>query len=128
MQKKLLFCFALSCLFAVYAVPEYLVTGKNPSELEKLAEKELKFFYKKIYQRVLKNISPQNAAGKSVIYLGDTEAARKQGFSLSKAGKEEWFLKTHGKNLIISGGRPAGTLYGVYELLERLGTAFVAPG
>ena len=128
MQKKLFFCFAICCLFAVYAVPEYLVTGKNPSELEKLAEKELKYFYKKIYQRELKNISPQNAAGKSVIYLGDTETARQHGFSLSKAGKEEWFLKTVKDNLIISGGRPAGTLYGVYELLERLGTAFVAQG
>ena len=128
MKKKLIFCTAIFGLLTAWAVPEYLVTGKSPSRLEKLAEKELKYFYRKIYQRELKNISPGEAAGKSVIYLGNTTSARQAGFDFSKAGKEEWFLKTVNDDLIISGGRPAGTLYGVYELLERLGTAFVAPG
>ncbi|MBE6394341.1 MAG: DUF4838 domain-containing protein [Lentisphaerae bacterium] len=128
MKKFLIFCAVVGVTFAAFSVPEYLVTGKNPSRLEKLAEKELLYFYRKIYQRELKKISSQDAKGKKVIFLGDTEIARNNGFAPAKFGKEEWMLKTVGKNLVIAGGRPAGTLYGVYELLERLGTAFLVPG
>ena len=107
MKKFLIFCAVVGVTFAAFSVPEYLVTGKNPSRLEKLAEKELLYFYRKIYQRELKKISSRDAKGKKVIFLGDTGMARENGFSPEKSGKEEWFLKTSGKNLIIAGGRPA---------------------
>ena len=109
------------------AVPEFLVTGEKPVRLETMAEKELCLFYQKIYGKELKKITEKEADGKSVIFLGNTEFARKNGVDPDSAGKEEWILKTVGDDLIISGGRPVGTLYGVYELLERLGTAFLTP-
>ena len=102
------------------AVPEFLVTGEKPIRLETMAEKELCLFYQKIYGKELKKITEKEADGKSVIFLGNTAFARKNGVDPDAAGKEEWILKTVGDDLIISGGRPAGTLYGVYELLERL--------
>ncbi len=109
------------------AVPEYLATGKSPTRLETMAEKELCLFYKQIYGKELKKIGENEAAGKSVIFLGNTDFARKNGVDPDAAGKEEWILKTVGDNLIVSGGRAAGTLYGVYDLLEKLGVVFAAP-
>ena len=109
------------------AVPEYLAAGKSPTRLETMAEKELCSFYKQIYGKELKKIGENEATGKSVIFLGNTDFARKNGVDPDAAGKEEWILKTVGDNLIVSGGRPAGTLYGVYDLLEKLGVVFAAP-
>jgi hypothetical protein len=109
------------------AVPEFLVTGEKPVRLETMAEKELCLFYQKIYGKELKKITEKEAAGKSVIFLGNTGFARKNGVDPDTAGKEEWILKTVGDDLIISGGRPVGALYGVYDLLEKLGVVFAAP-
>ena len=69
MKKFLIFCNVFFWIFAVFSVPEYLVTGAAPSRLEKLAEKELQYFYRKIYQRELKKISAKDAGGKKVIFL-----------------------------------------------------------
>ena len=46
----------------------------------------------------------------------------------SALGKEGYVLRTVGERLVIAGGRPRGTLYGVYALLEdRLGCRWYAP-
>ena len=131
MKMKKILCLAGMLLTAAVSavVPEYLVVGENPIRLEKMAEKELCSFYREIYGKDLKKISENEAAGKSVIYLGDTAFARKNGFKAGSepAVQEQWVLKTVDDDLIIAGGRPAGTLYGVYSLLESLGTYFLAP-
>ncbi|NUP98996.1 MAG: DUF4838 domain-containing protein [Armatimonadetes bacterium] len=44
-----------------------------------------------------------------------TTLARQQGLP---EGPEAWRLKTVGDRLVIAGGRPRGTLYGVYQFLE----------
>jgi len=36
-------------------------------------------------------------------------------------GPEEFSLKTVGSNIVITGGRPRGVMYGVYTFLEKLG-------
>jgi len=36
-------------------------------------------------------------------------------------GPEEFSLKTVGRNIVITGGRPRGVMYGVYTFLEKLG-------
>ena len=130
MKMKKTLCLAGMLITAAVSavVPEFLVTGEKPGRLEGMAEKELCLFYKQIYGQELKKLPESEAAGKTAIYLGDTAFARKNGLKPDQADKEEWILKTaDGGSLIISGGRPAGTLYGVYELLERLGTAFLTP-
>ncbi len=53
------------------------------------------------------------------IYVGQTEFARSQGIDFSRMGVEEWVLKSGTEHLILSGGRPRGTLYAVYEFLEK---------
>ena len=127
MKKSLFYWMFLSMSAVFAAVPEFLVVSNNPSRLEKMAEQEIKIFYEKLYSKQLKTIAEKDAAGKSVIYLGNTAAARKNGFEQSKFAKEEWMLKSVDDDLIIAGGIPAGTIYGVYEWAERLGVVFAAP-
>ena len=109
-------------------IPHYLVMGNAPSRLEKRAEQELKLFYKAIYGRKLVSIPESQSAGKAAIFLGRTALAAKNQIDFSSFDQEEWLLQTAGENIIIAGGRPAGTLYGVYRLLEKLGVAFLSPG
>ncbi len=126
MFKKLLLCLLLSSAAAVFARPTCLVTGDNPSKLEVRAASELQIFWQKIFGRKLSVIPASQAKGKSVIYLGRTAFAKQNNVDFSKFGEEEWLLKTVGDDLIITGGRPAGTLYGVYEMLEKLGVEFLS--
>ena len=124
-KTTLTFLLLLSAAAAFSAViPRYLVVGENPSRLEKRAQSELQLFWQKIYGKKLIAISGAQSGNKSVIYLGRTAFAQKNNIQCSKLGEEEWVLKTVGDDLIIAGGRPAGTLYGVYQLLEKLGVEF----
>jgi hypothetical protein len=109
------------------AIPEYLVTGDNPSELEQRAESELQLFWNQLYGKELVKIPAADAEGKSTIFLGNTAFALENNIDCTKLDKEEWVLKTIADDLIIAGGRPAGVLYGVYEVLERLGVGFLSP-
>ena len=109
------------------AMPKYLVVAPSPSKFEEEAAKELQFFWEKLYGRKLQQISASEAKGKNAIYLGQTDFAKANGADFNKCGREEWILKSVGDSLIISGGRPVGSLYGVYEMLERLGVAFLTP-
>lgn len=128
-MKKLV-CLSAALFFAAAAagtVPKYLVTGSDPSRLEKRAEQELKHFYKLICGRDLVVIPEAQSAGKAAFYLGRTKFAAENKVDFASFDQEEWLLKTSGDDLIITGGRPAGTLYGVYRMLEKLGVAFLTP-
>jgi len=66
--------------------------------------------------------SPEGIDGRKerIIYVGWTDFARANGLDGAKmAAPEEWAVKTVGSNLILTGGRPRGTLYAVYDFLER---------
>ncbi|MBM4082804.1 MAG: hypothetical protein FJ278_24065, partial [Planctomycetes bacterium] len=52
------------------------------------------------------------------LYIGPTQFAQAQGLDAAKLGPEEWLMRTVGKDLILIGGRPRGTLYAVYRFLE----------
>ena len=128
MSKKILLLsvFLMTAAVSGVPVPGYLVTGEKPSRLEVRAESELQLFWQKIFGRKLIKISEQQSRGKSVVYLGRTKYAEQNKINCSKLDEEEWVLKTSGDDLIIAGGRPAGVLYGVYEMLEQLGVEFLA--
>jgi hypothetical protein len=51
--------------------------------------------------------------------VGQTAFAAAQGIDLAGLGEEEWVIRTVGEDLVIAGGRPRGTLYGVYQFLEH---------
>ena len=86
---------------------------------------------------VTENAIPANAGAR--VYLGDTQAARAAGIDAAKLARETFALRSTPDALIIAGndatGDPldrdtsAGTLFGVYEWLERdLGARWLWPG
>jgi hypothetical protein len=60
-------------------------------------------------------------ATETPIYVGDTRFAKEKLRDKRAFGDEEWVWQTQGKALILSGGKPRGTLYATYHFLESFG-------
>ncbi|MBZ0256379.1 hypothetical protein K8I31_09965, partial [bacterium] len=79
------------------------------------------------FQRLFNSVSGdslpvRNQAQKNnVIYIGysDEMAASDVGISIDDLGEEGLRIKIAPNQIAIAGGRPRGTLYGVYEFMER---------
>ena len=103
---------------------EYVIVhARSPLAAESFAVEELATYLGRLSGAAFRVLSEAEAlpAGKR-IFVGQTRFARACGVSLRKLGEEEWVVRTLGSDLVICGGRPRGTLYGVYALLEqRLG-------
>lgn len=72
--------------------------------------------------------SAETAAGH--IYIGPGEAFTRSGcaFLTDRMGEEELRIVVRRDRIAIAGGRPRGTLYGVYQFLEdQVGVRFLAP-
>ncbi len=64
----------------------------------------------------------------SRVFVGPTAFARGLGLTPDKLGPEEWIVRTVGKDLVIIGGEPRGTIYGAYHFLEDvLGVRWWSP-
>jgi hypothetical protein len=53
------------------------------------------------------------------IYVGRTAFALTNGLDGMKMDQESWAVRSVGRDLILTGGRPRGTLYAVYDFLEN---------
>lgn len=90
------------------------------SPAEKTAAAELREYLGKISGADFQVVEAAAVApDQSALWVGVTRFARAHGVDVSALGPEEAVLKTVEESLIIAGGRPRGTLYAVYELLER---------
>jgi len=120
---------AVSCLMGCVAKlelarngqPQYaIVQGAQPTPSEIFAVQELSNHLAKVIGGRFEVISETNAVlPLNAIYVGWTEFARKHGIEGKTLGDEEWIIKSIGQNLVLTGGRPRGTLYAVYEFLEQ---------
>ncbi|MBR2510114.1 MAG: DUF4838 domain-containing protein [Lentisphaeria bacterium] len=109
-----------------------IIVPEQNSRLEKTAKEELVTFIEQACRKKVTVITEKKGmkipAGKKVIYLGNTDFAAKNNIKQSALAKEEWVLKSVGNDvLVICGGKPAGTLYGVYAFLNKIGVRFFAP-
>ncbi len=103
---------------------EYVIVhARSPIPAESFAVEELATYLGRLSGatfRVLAETETLPAARR--IFVGQTRFARAHGVRFAGLGEEEWVVRTVDSDLVISGGRPRGTLYGVYALLEqRLG-------
>ena len=98
-----------------------IVQAEKSSDTEKFAAVELSDFLTRVTGASFRIASESSLADKSApcIYVGWTAYAAQNGIDASLLGEEEWVIRTIGNNLILTGGRPRGTLYAVYEFLER---------
>ncbi|MEZ6090830.1 MAG: DUF4838 domain-containing protein [Pirellulaceae bacterium] len=97
-------------------VTQYRITqSANATEPEKFVAKELAMFLKRVTGADFK--IAEVAEGKC-IHVGWTPFAAQHGIDCKELGEEEWVIRTVGDDLILTGGRPRGTMYAVYEFLE----------
>ncbi|MCG2658843.1 MAG: DUF4838 domain-containing protein [Kiritimatiellae bacterium] len=106
-----------------------IIVSADPIPAEKTAAAELIFYLSKItgaHFEIIRESAWTNRA--PAIYLGPTAFAQAHGVNVQGLGAEESVLKTVEDSVIISGGRPRGTLYAVYDLLEKvLGVRWYTP-
>ncbi|WP_438480463.1 DUF4838 domain-containing protein [Oleiharenicola lentus] len=118
-----------------------IVLADQPTAVARYAAEELVYHVEKATGAKLAIVSEAGPrpAGLAPIYLGDTRAARSAGLEVKKLAPEIFVYRTVENALFIAGndavGDPlepatfAGTLLGVYELLEReLGVRWLWPG
>ncbi len=99
-----------------------IVTAPEATPAETTAAKELAGHLLKITGASFAVVAePQLPAGTPAVYVGPTAYARRAGVDPAALGEEEWVIRTVDGNLLIAGGRPRGTLFGVYEFLEQHG-------
>lgn len=127
-KKVIVLLMMLSAVLQAAAFSVTVALPEKPGKYETLAAKELTEFLRKASVKVTQ-LAPGKVPDvkKNVIWLGWNS------FSLANIsekpadfGKEEYLIRKIGNNLVVTGGKPVGTLYGVYALLNRLGIYFIA--
>ena len=98
--------------------PIILPSDAIPSEMT--AAKELQNYLQKIFPQKFPIVRDESISSPA-IRLGQSarNAELLGGLDFSTLKPDEIILKTQGKDLILTGERPRGTLYAVYEFLER---------
>jgi hypothetical protein len=110
--------------------PYQIVLATNAIPSERYAAEELQRYLERITGAKLSVVSDAETAGSHEILLGKNARSQKltTKLSFSDFGSDGFALRTEGDHLIIAGGQPRGTLYGVYTLLEeKLGVRWFTP-
>ncbi|MCE5345298.1 MAG: DUF4838 domain-containing protein [Bacteroidales bacterium] len=99
-----------------------IIVPAEPTYLEEFAASELQKYFKKISEVQLPILREgKNGKYSFAFFLGNTKKATKAGIQTNeeRMGRDGFELKSIQKGLIIQGRNDLGTLFGVYELLER---------
>ena len=97
-----------------------IVTGNLSNDPEIRAVEIFSSCLERVFGSRLKTVKEEQYDGKSpAIFIGDTAYAAGKQIRSADFGEEEHYIRSDGKNLIMSGGRPRGLLYAVYEVMER---------
>lgn len=130
-MKKIVISVLLACCAAVFAA-DFVFAEKNKANytivlpektafFEELAAKDLQEFFKKMSGADFVIAKESKAPAQNVIYIGNTDFAKKHDINIDKLTPETWVIKKVGNNLILSGGYPVGSFYAVWQLLNKLG-------
>ncbi len=107
-----------------------IVVTQGAAAQEQRAAEELRDFVRQISGAALPIVTDEQTPGEKEIILGrnrhlDALATR---IAFDKLGDEGFTIRTAAPHLIIAGGGPRGTLYGVYTFLEeQLGCRWYTP-
>ena len=107
-----------------------IVVGADAIPAERFAAEELALHLEQMSGVKLPLATDADALPGRAILLGRTRYTAGLGVKIDgkRLGQEGYLLRVSGDYLIIVGGRPRGTLYGVYALLEdHLGCRWFAP-
>ena len=96
-----------------------IVCATGATASEQMAANEVADYLRQI-SGATSQVQPEDKAPAdgSRVFVGPTAFARNQGLTADKLGPEEWVIRTVGRDLVIIGGEPRGTIYGAYHFLE----------
>lgn len=96
-----------------------IFVSDKASKAEKHAANELQTYVQKISGCKIP-ITSSETSNKKTIYIGFQGAPQSllKNISPSEFGKEEYIIRSDGKNMLIAGGAPRGTFYGVTGYLS----------
>jgi len=106
-----------------------IVVSKDAAPSERYAAEEFRRFFEQATGIKL-SIADEAAAGRLHVFIGPGAAAEAGaiGFDASGLGPEESRVVVRNSGIVIAGGWPRGTIYGVYSFLEDcLGVRFLTP-
>lgn len=111
------------------ALVKLAVNAADRTLAEQTAVQELAAYLEKVTGAAFETVDENDLpAGTPAIYVGHTRYAQDRGIDCGALGPEESVLRTAGHNVILTGGRPRGTLYAVYLFLEdTLGCRWYTP-
>ncbi|MCS6953550.1 MAG: DUF4838 domain-containing protein [Bryobacterales bacterium] len=103
--------------------PYAIVLSLDASPSERRGAEELQRFLEEISGARLPIVGEEERRRGPAIFVGAGRALERRGLRLplERLGPEGFVLKTAGRDVVIAGGRLRGTMYGVYEFLEKLG-------
>jgi hypothetical protein len=107
-----------------------IVISADAIPSERYAAVELQRYLERVGGTKLPIVSDIEPVTSREILLGDNAHLRplRPKIDFTRLGSDGFVLRTDGNRLIIAGGRPRGTLYGVYALLEeKLGVRWFTP-
>lgn len=110
--------------------PYRIVIPAKAVESERHAAQELQRYLEKMTGVQLPIMTDSEPRTPHEVVLGESAipANERASYSPSIPHNDGFLLRTAGTRLVIAGGRPRGTLYGVYALLEeKLGTRWFTP-
>ena len=95
-----------------------IVLPEDAIPAEQTAARELAEYLNKATGAEFQTVVAAGEPGQRAIYLGRTAFARSHGLDAAGWRAEQWAVRSVVGGLILTGGRPRGTLYAVYRFLE----------
>lgn len=106
-----------------------IILGKDATAPERFAAKQLAETIKKVSGATLPIVDTAPNSG-TRIFVGQTAYTKKlmKGFNWQTLRRDGILIRTIGRDLLLAGDRPRGSIYAVQELLEtQLGVRYWAP-
>jgi len=104
-----------------------VVTPAEPSFLERKAAQDLSDYLGRMGGTPVAVVAESEAPDGARLLVGKTRAGREIAPDAERQGPEGFVIRTRGQDAAIVGGGEYGTLYGAYELLEKLGVRWYLP-
>ena len=119
MNKFAIFLLLFLGSFVLCGIEYKIVLDKNATSVEATAAKEFKYFASLLLNKELKIVNKATGPGPFVFIGANQDTAQKLKVDFTKFADDELIIKTLNNNLYLAGGQARGTLYAVYEYLER---------
>ena len=108
-----------------------IVVSSDTSEFTRKAAEDLQYYLEKLTGATLPIVAPDDTAGTGLrkkIVLGRGAVHPKIQRAADKLDPDGFIISSGWRSIQITGSNGQGTLFGVYELLQRVGINFCWPG